>query len=132
MTNKERLVALTILVSVLGFAFITAINPLQVLSSSKDSPSVVIDYKVYSFLPHEYKLNDFEVESRVQEEREHTRMVSMLSTVLEIPADDIEDVLKGGVRPAEMLASSGIYLSDLAEEFNFEIIGERGLVKFRV
>ncbi len=35
---------------------------------------------------------------------------------------DIIDALQGGTKPSELLISNGIFLSDLSEEYSFDIV----------
>lgn len=57
-------------------------------------------------------------------------MVNMLSEVLSIKKTDIIDALQGGTKPSELLISNGILLSDLSEEYSFDVVSEE-LVRFR-
>ncbi|MGI6423167.1 MAG: hypothetical protein ACOX0X_00910 [Candidatus Dojkabacteria bacterium] len=132
MTNKERVIILSIFVSVFGFALFTAINPLKF---SNDAPSAIFSEYISSesFLGEEFNLEDsLRVRDEyVEVEEEGFKMANMLSITLGIPAIEVKEALDGGTKPSEMLASSGILLTDLAEEFGFDIVGERGLVRFR-
>ena len=96
---------------------------------------MVVTSEYISKLPisEEYSPLDYNFEIDRQYSRfdgNSSKMVNMLSITLGIPTEDIQEALDGGSKPSELLASSGILLSDLAEDFNFDIIGERGLVKF--
>ena len=134
MTSKKRLLLLSIFISVFGFAFLSAVNPPQqkvgipkfiVASESKSKSSVLVSKENY--------IDDYNFDVDRQYSRfdpSKSRMVNMLSITLDMPTDDVQEILDGGVKPSEMLANSGILLSDLAEDFNFEIVGDRGLVRF--
>ena len=112
----------TIFVSVLGFAFIEALKPVINNYSAKQ-------YTVTS----QYEYADEGIQSRrvyFEAEESSSKMINMLSKVLDIDMDDIEDALQGGTKPSELLISNGIFLSDLSEEYSFDIVGD-GLVRFR-
>ncbi|MDX9739129.1 MAG: hypothetical protein RBT33_02090 [Candidatus Dojkabacteria bacterium] len=133
MTNKERVLILSIFISVFGFSLFNAVNPLE---SHIGNTSFVVASEYISKVP--VVLEDETLDLRSEVERQHSRfdsskpkMVNMLSITLGLSAEDVQESLDGGVKPSEMLASNGILLSDLAEEFNFDIVGERGLVRFR-
>ena len=55
----------------------------------------------------------------------------MLRDVLDISKEDVFTVLEGGMKPSELLMSSGILLSDLSEQYSFDIVGD-DLVRFRI
>jgi len=123
MTNKKMIAFVTIFVSVLGFAFIEALKPVINNYSAKQ-------YTVTS----QYEYADEDIQSRkvyFEAEESSSKMINMLSKVLDIDMDDIEDALQGGTKPSELLISNGIFLSDLSEEYSFDIVGD-GLVRFRV
>ena len=133
MTNKERVLILSIFISVFGFSLFNAVNPLE---SHMGNPSFVIASEYISKMPVVVEEETSDLRSEVDRQRSRfdsskPKMVNMLSITLGMSVEDVQESLDGGVKPSEMLASSGILLSDLAEEFNFDIIGERGLVKFR-
>lgn len=111
-----------IFVSVLGFAFIEALKPV-IASYSVKQYSVNSQY-IYSNKEVLLKKVYFE------EKEDSSKMVNMLSEVLGIKKTDIVDVLQGGTKPSELLISNGIFLSDLSEEYLFDIVGD-GLVRFR-
>jgi len=122
MTNKKMIAFVTIFVSVLGFAFIEALKPVINNYSAKQ-------YTVTS----QYEYADEDIQSRkvyFEAEESSSKMINMLSKVLDIDMDDIEDALQGGTKPSELLISNGIFLSDLSEEYSFDIVGD-GLVRFR-
>ena len=122
MTNKKMIAFVTIFVSVLGFAFIEALKPVINNYSAKQ-------YTVTS----QYEYADEDIQSRkvyFEAEESSSKMINMLSKVLGIDMDDIEDALQGGTKPSELLISNGIFLSDLSEEYSFDIVGD-GLVRFR-
>jgi hypothetical protein len=132
MTNKERVLVLSIFISVFGFSLFNVVNPLE---QRIGKSSMVVTSEYISKLPisEEYSPLDYNFEIDRQYSRfdgNSSKMVNMLSITLGIPTEDIQEALDGGSKPSELLASSGILLSDLAEDFNFDIIGERGLVKF--
>ena len=123
---------LSIFISVFGFSLFNAFNPLQ---QEIGVPKFVVASEYISKAPlsqegyiYDYNFDVDRQYSRFDSNR--SKMVNMLSITLGISTDEIQEALDGGVRPSEMLATNGILLSDLAEDFNFEIIGERGLVKF--
>ncbi|MDY0097518.1 MAG: hypothetical protein RBS01_04180 [Candidatus Dojkabacteria bacterium] len=133
MTNKERVLILSIFISVFGFSLFNAVNPLE---SHMGNPSFVIASEYISKMPVVVEEETSDLRSEVDRQRTRfdsskPKMVNMLSITLGMSVEDVQESLDGGVKPSEMLASSGILLSDLAEEFNFDIVGERGLVKFR-
>ncbi len=122
MTNKKISVFIAVFVSVLGFAFIEALKPVINNYSAKQ-------YTVTS----QYEYADEDIQSRkvyFEAEESSSKMINMLSKVLDIDMDDIEDALQGGTKPSELLISNGIFLSDLSEEYSFDIVGD-GLVRFR-
>ena len=124
MTNKKMLVFIAVFVSVLGFAFIEALKP------------VINNYsaKQYSINSQYLYTNNEDIQSRnvyFETEVGSSKMIKMLSNVLGINKDDIKDALQGGTKPSELLISNGIFLSDLSEEYSFDIVGEE-LVRFRV
>ena len=134
MTNKERVLILSIFISVFGFSLFNAVNPLE---RHLGMPSFVVASEYISKVPvlEEQYTYDYNFEIDRQHSRfdlERSKMVNMLSITLGMSVEDVQESLDGGVKPAEMLASSGILLSDLAEDFNFEIVGERELVRFMV
>ena len=123
MTNKKMLVFIAVFVSVLGFAFIEALKPVINNYSAKQ-------YSVNS----QYLYTNQEIQTRkvyFEAEEGSSKMTNMLSSVLGIDRNDIEDALQGGTKPSELLISNGIFLSDLSEEYSFDIVGEE-LVRFRV
>ena len=122
MTNKKMIAFVTIFVSVLGFAFIEALKPVINNYSAKQ-------YTVTS----QYEYADEGIQSRkvyFEAEESSSKMINMLSKVLGIDRNDIADALQGGAKPRELLISKGIFLSDLSEEYSFDIVGD-GLVRFR-
>ncbi len=132
MTNKERVVMLSIFISVFGFSLFTAFNPLQ---QDIGVPKFVVASEYITKVPlseEEYAYDyNFDVDRQYSRfDSNRSKMVNMLSITLGIPTDEVQEALDGGVRPSEMLASNGVLLSDLAEDFNFEIVGERGFVRF--
>jgi hypothetical protein len=134
MTNKERVLVLSIFISVFGFSLFNVVNPLE---QHIGKPSLVVASEYISKIPisEESTSADYNFEIARQYSRfdgNSSKMVNMLSITLDIPTEDIKEALDGGAKPSEMLASGGILLSDLAEDFNFDIVGERGLVRFRV
>jgi len=123
MTNKKMIAFVAIYVSVLGFAFIEALKPVIASYSAKQ-------YSVNS----QYTYSNKEVILRkvyFEEKEDSSKMVNMLSEVLGIKKIDIIDALRGGTKPSELLISNGIFLSDLSEEYSFDIVGGE-LVRFRV
>ena len=116
------LVFIAIFVSVLGFAFIEALKPVINNYSAKQ-------YSVNS----QYSYTNQDIQTRkvyFEAEESSSKMINMLSNVLGIDRNDIEDALQGGTKPSELLISSGIFLSDLSEEYSFDIVGGE-LVRFR-
>ncbi len=124
MTNRERVVVLTIFVSVLGIAFVSALRP--VINSYIYNPTNLVS--AYTVNNSVIKVNSIHYESKTEGD---SKIVNMLSEVLGIEKDDIQLALDGGSKPTEMLASQGVYLEDLKEEYMFDIIGD-GLVRFRL
>lgn len=123
MTNKKMIAFVAIYVSVLGFAFIEALKPVIASYSAKQ-------YSVNS----QYTYSNKEVLLKkvyFEEKEDSSKMVNMLSEVLGIKKIDIIDALRGGTKPSELLISNGIFLSDLSEEYSFDIVGD-GLVRFRI
>lgn len=123
MTNKERLVILAIFVSVLGYSFVSALRP--AINEYIYKPTNLAS--VYSINNSVVVLDSIHYYSNEETE---SKMVNMLSEVLDIERDDIDLALEAGTTPTELLASSGILLSDLSEEYSFDIVGEK-LVRFR-
>ena len=122
MTNKDRLAVLAIFVSVLGFAFVSALKPVMinyVVKQSGYNASFNIESEKLKLKTLHFKSNS-----------ESSKIVSMLSEVLDVSEGEIALSLEGGVRPSELLLSSGILLSDLSEEYEFDIVGD-GLIRFR-
>ena len=124
MTNRERVVVLTIFVSVLGISFVSALRP--VINSYIYNPTNLVSS--YSVNNSVIRVDSIHFESKVEED---SKIVNMLSEVLGIEKDDIQLALDGGSKPSELLASYDILLSDISEEYSFDIVGE-GLVRFRV
>lgn len=125
MTYKERIAILAIFVSTLGFSFVFALKPLTISHEDDDSKKqrVVIDISKKDIDMTKVYYSSSEVSS--------SKMANMLSEVLEIEKDDILLALEGGIKPKELLLSSGILLSELPEAYLFDIIGD-DLVRFRV
>ena len=122
MTNKKIFAFVAIFVSVLGFAFIEALKPVIVSYSAKQ-------YSINS--QYAYSNKEVLLKRVYFEEKEgSSKMVDMLSEVLGIKKTDIIDALQGGTKPSELLISNGIFLSDLSEEYLFDIVGGE-LVRFR-
>lgn len=122
MTNKERLAVLAIFVSVLGFAFVSALRPVMISYVAKETGI----HLSQDILDQKLRLKSLHFRSN----SDSSKMVSMLSEVLGIPEDEIELSLAGGSKPSELLLNSGILLSDLSQEYSFDIVGD-GLVRFR-
>ena len=122
MTNKKMFAFVAIFVSVLGFAFVGALKP------------VIIDYSIRQYTSQTiFNVKDEKIQLKTlhyDSPDQTSKMVNMLSEVLEIEKEDILMSLRGGSKPSEMLLSSGILLSDLSEEYSFDIVGN-GLVRFR-
>lgn len=124
---------LSIFISVFGFSLFNAVNPLE---QHIGRPSFVVSSEYISKIPiseesYVYDYN-FDVDRQYSRfDSSKSKMVNMLSITLGMSVDDVQESLDGGVKPSEMLASNGILLLDLAEDFNFDIVGEKGLVKFR-
>jgi len=121
MTNKDRLAVLAIFVSVLGFAFVAALKPVMISYVVKQT-----GYQSFEIKDEKIRLKSLHFKTG----SEQSKIVNMLSEVLGIPADEILLSLEGGSRPSELLLSSGILLSDLSDEYSFDIVGN-GLIKFR-
>ncbi len=124
MNNKKKMLAfVAICVSVLGIAFLGALKPVIVgYSLTQLTTKSIFDFQEEEIklkMPH-YTPND----------RSGNKMVTMLSEVLGIEQEDIALALEGGSKPSELLHSNGILLSDLAEEYSFDIVGN-GFVRFR-
>ncbi len=122
MTNKERLAVLAIFVSVLGFAFVSALKPVMISYVVKETGIHLSE----DILDQKLRLKSLHFKSN----SESSKVVSMLSEVLGIPEEEISISLAGGSKPSELLLNSGILLSDLSEEYKFDIVGE-GLIRFR-
>lgn len=131
MTNRERIIFLSIFISVLGFSLFSVFNPLE-NHIGKQSFVIASEYISKAPLIEEVYKQDYDLDSSYYSDSDTSKVVRMLSSVLDISVDDVQESLDGGVKPHEMLASSGILLSDLEEEFNFDVIGQRGLIRFRV
>ena len=123
MTNKERLAVLALFVSVLGFSFITALKPVM--------SDYVAKYRPISIQSVQTEGINLRSVYYTSQSEGYSKMVNMLSDVLQIEREDILTSLEGGMRPSELLMSSGIFLSDLSQEYDFDIVdGE--FVRFRV
>ncbi len=122
MTSKERVAVLAIFISVLGFSFVAALKPVMISYAIKSRDSI----SSYSIENQKTQLKTLHYGL----ENASSNMVDMLSEVLEISKEDILLSLKGGSKPSELLLSSGILLSDLSQEYSFDIVGE-SLVRFR-
>jgi len=122
MTNKERFAVLAIFVSVLGFSFVTALKPVMSDYIAKYKP--VAKYQVQK--------EEINVKSAYffSQEEGYSKMVNMLSDVLQIEKEDILTALNGGMRPSELLMEYGVLLSDLGEEYEFDIVNG-DFVRFR-
>ncbi len=122
MTNKKMLAFVVIFVSVLGFAFVGALKP------------VILNYSIKQYSSQtafDIKDQKIQLESLHYDcDDQSSKMVNMLSEVLGIDKEDILISLEGGSKPSEMLLSNGILLSDLSEEYSFDIVGSE-LVRFR-
>ena len=122
MTNKKMLAFVAIFVSVLGFAFVGALKP------------VILDYSIKQYSSQatfDIKDQKIQLESlHYDSDNQSSKMIDMLSEVLGINREDILISLEGGSKPSEMLLSNGILLSDLSEEYSFDIVGGE-LVRFR-
>lgn len=123
MTNKKVFAFVAIFVSVLGFAFLGALKPVIIDYSIRQYTSQT----VFDIRNEKLQLKTLHYDSKDQS----SKMVHMLSEVLEMEREDIYMSLNGGTKPSEMLLSSGILLSDLSEDYSFDIVGN-GLVRFRV
>lgn len=130
MTKKERLVFLSIFISVLGFSLFSVFNPLE-NNTGRSSLIVASEYISKAPISREY-INeyDFEEENYYEFRSNESRLVKMLSVTLGLSVNDVVENLDGGIKPSEMLASESILLSDLQDEFDFDIVGERGFVRF--
>jgi len=122
MTSKERFAVLAVFVSILGFSFVTALKP--VMSDYVATYRPISRYSIQTEV-----INKKSVYYSAKEEG-YSKIVKMLSEVLEIDKDEILDSLRGGVKPSELLMSSGLFLSDLSDEYSFDIVGDN-LVRFR-
>jgi len=122
MTNKKVFAFVAIFVSVLGFAFLGALKPVIIDYSIRQYTSQT----VFDIRNEKPQLKTLHYDSKDQS----SKMVDMLSEVLEMEREDIYMSLNGGTKPSEMLLSSGILLSDLSEDYSFDIVGN-GLVRFR-
>jgi hypothetical protein len=122
MTNKKMLAFVVIFVSVLGFAFVGALKP------------VILNYSIKQYSSQtafDIKDQKIQLESLHYDcDNQSSKMIGMLSEVLGIDKEDILISLEGGSKPSEMLLSNGILLSDLSEEYSFDIVGSE-LVRFR-
>lgn len=123
MTKRERLVVLAIFISVLGFSFITSLKPVMHSYISRYQGSIT----QYSIRNEKVQLKTVQYASHNAQD---SKMVRMLSEVLDISKGSIISMLDGGSKPNEILLSSGILLSDLSEEYSFDIVGG-SLVRFR-
>jgi len=122
MTNKKVFAFVAIFVSVLGFAFVGALKPVIINYSTKQHSSLTV-----------FNIEDENIQIKTlhyNASSGYSKMVEMLSDVLEMDKDDIVMSLEGGTKPREMLLNSGILLSDLSELYSFDIVGD-GLVRFR-
>lgn len=120
--NKKMLAFVAIFVSVLGFAFLGALKPVIVGYSL----SQLATKSIFDFQEEEIELKTLHYSPNDRS----SKMVTMLSEVLGIEEEDIALALQGGSKPTELLHSNGILLSDLAEEYSFDIVGN-GFVRFR-
>ncbi len=122
MTNKDRLAVLAIFVSVLGFSFVAALKPVMISYAIKQDAYNT----TFNFESEKLKLRTLHFKSGSS----NSKVVDMLSDVLGMSSDEIQLALEGGMKPSELLLSSGILLSDISEEYSFDIIGN-GLIRFR-
>jgi hypothetical protein len=123
MTNKERLTVLFVFVSILGFSFIFALKPVTICYKySDETEKLVNSIEKENINVEKYYYSE-------SQERE-SKMVNMLSEVLEIEGEDVLIALEGGLKPSELLLTSGILLADLQHLYSFDLVGN-GLVKFR-
>jgi len=111
-----------VFVSVLGFAFVGALKP------------VIIDYSIRQYSTQSfYNIKEEKIQIKTlhyNAKDQSSKMADMLSEVLGIEKEEILISLKGGSKPSELLLTNGILLSDLSEEYSFDIVGN-GLVRFR-
>lgn len=122
MTNKDRVAVLAIFVSVLGFSFVAALKPVMISYVAQQSGI----HTSFSINNSKLALKSVHFKSGSAS----SKMVRMLSEVLGIPQEDVILALEGGNKPSELLLSSGIFLSDLTDEYSFDIVGEN-FVRFR-
>lgn len=132
MTKRDRLVVVAIVVSFFGFSVFGAISTVE---AGYNNGQVVWEHRGLGQKKGDVeRLGLDDIDTRCfrnhQSSERHTKMVDMLSTVLGMSPEEVEDALSNGDRPREMLAKEGISLYDLEEEFNFEMVGERGFVRF--
>lgn len=122
MTKKERLFVLTLVITMFGFSVFGLID-------SKENRNVSqIRFEIEAKSEKDVN-DDYDNYKNSQNRFKDSRMISMLSKVLEIPKVDIWNALNGGLTPAELLSDSGVLLSDLQEEYNFQIVHDQ-FVKF--
>ncbi len=114
MTNKERVLILSIFISVFGFSLFNAVNPLV---SHIGNTSFVVASEYISKIPVVVEDDTSDLSSRVDRQYSRLdsskpRMVNMLSITLGMSVEDVQENLNQGMKPSEMLANSGILLSD--------------------
>lgn len=122
MTNKERIVVLTILVSVLGITFFGTIQPVQAVGTNETKVTYSIEKENNNNFYLEYKNSIYKLKE--------SKLINMLSEILSMSYDSVYNALEGGLSPNDLLSDSGLLLSDLTDEYNFEIVHDR-FVRFR-
>lgn len=122
MTKRERVFVLTLIITMFGFSIFGVID-------GKESRNVSqIRFEVDEKSERDGS-EDYERYRNSQSGYKESKIITMLSEVLQISKVDIWDSLNGGMSPSEILHNSGVLLSDLEEEYNFTIVHDQ-FVKF--
>ena len=133
MTNRDRAILLSIFISVFGFSLLNVVNPLD---QQLGKPFVVTSEYISKvpLMDEEYAYDyNFDIDRQYSRfDSSKSKLVNMLSISMGISTEDVQEALEGGMKPSEMLAEEGILLSDLEEDFNFELVGDREFVRFNL
>ena len=122
MTKKERVFVLTLIITMFGFSVFGVIDSKE--SRNDSQIRFVVDDK-----SERDGSEDYQRYRNSQSGYKDSKIIDMLSEVLQISKVDIWDSLNGGMSASEILYNSGVLLSDLEQEYNFTIVHDQ-FVKF--
>jgi hypothetical protein len=122
MTKKERVFVLTLIITMFGFSVFGVIDS----NESKNVSQIRFEIDDKS---ERDGSEDYQRYRNSQSGYKDSKIIDMLSEVLQISKVDIWDSLNGGMSASEILYNSGVLLSDLEQEYNFTIVHDQ-FVKF--